>query len=347
MDINTLLTTMIEHEASDLHLCVGLPPMMRTCGHLKPIGEKRLLNDDIAHMIAVILPKEKYNAFNSGREMDLSIDFEGVRFRTNIYNDSRGLCVAFRLIPTKIKSPQELGLPDIVNQCVHMERGLVLITGITGSGKSTTLASIIDKINSERQAHIITIEDPIEFVHQHKKCIINQREVGAHTLSFPNALRAALREDPDIIFVGEMRDLETISMVITAAETGHLVLATLHTRGAAQSVDRIIDVFPPYQQEQIRVQLADALDMVLSQVLISPKGGQRRYLASEVMVATTAIKHNIRDKKTYQIPTVIETGINLGMQTLDKSLKALIKSGKISKEDALPWVSDKKTFESE
>lgn len=347
MDIKTLLMAIVENEASDLHLSVGLPPMMRACGQLKPIGEIKLHNDDIAHMIAVVLPKEKYNSFSTGKELDLSIEVEGVRFRTNIYNDTKGLCVAFRLVPSKIKSLHELGLPDIVNQCVYMERGLVLVTGITGSGKSTTLASLIDKINSERRAHIITIEDPIEFVHEHKKCIINQREVGMHTESFPKALRAALREDPDIIFVGEMRDLETISMAITSAETGHLVLASLHTRGAAQSVDRIIDVFPPHQQEQVRVQLADSLEMVISQVLIPSRDGKQRYLACEVMVATSAIKHNIRDKKTYQIPTVIETGVNLGMQTLDKSLRTLVNSGKISKKDALPWISDKKTFESD
>lgn len=345
MHIRALLKTIAEHEASDLHLCVGMPAMLRLCGRLEPLEERRLTNDDIAQMLYGILPKEKHT-LSPGKEMDLAIELEGIgRFRTNIYYDNNGLCVAFRLIPIKIKQIHELGLPEVVNQCIYMQRGLVLVTGVTGSGKSTTLASLIDKINNERQAHIITIEDPIEFIHHPKKCIINQREIGVHTAGFPQALRAALREDPDVILLGEMRDLETISMAMTAAETGHLVFATLHTRGAAQSVDRIIDVFPPHQQEQIRVQLADVLEMVISQVLIPSKDKQTRCLACEVMVATSAIKHHIRDKKTFQIPTVIETGMNLGMQTLDKSLKELVKSDKIHKRDALPWISDRKSFE--
>lgn len=345
MNIRALLMTIAEHEASDLHLCVGLPAVLRLCGRLEVIGEKSLTNDEIKNMLFSILPKDR-QTLAPGKEMDLSIEVEGIaRFRTNIYCDRNGLCVAMRLVPSKLKSLRELGVPEIIDKVVQMERGLVLVTGITGSGKSTTLASLIDKINNEREAHIITIEDPIEFVHTHKKSVINQREVGTHTQSFPGALRAALREDPDIIFVGEMRDLETIALAITAAETGHLVLASLHTRGAAQSIDRIIDVFPPHQQEQVRVQLADALEISISQVLIPSIDRQRRRLACEVMIATSAIRHHIREKKTFQISTVIETGANIGMQTLDKSLKSLIVSGDISRRDALPWVSDKSIFD--
>lgn len=344
MNIKALLMTLARNEASDLHLCVGMPPTLRLSGRLERVSEKSLTNEEIKNMLYTILPKE-VGDLTASKEMDLSIELEEVRVRTNIYYDKKGLCVAFRLIPSKIRTLRELGVPQVFEKCASMENGLVLVTGITGCGKSTTIASLIDKINNEREAHIITIEDPIEFIHEHKKSIINQREVGTHTQSFPAALRSALREDPDIIFVGEMRDLETISMAITAAETGHLVLATLHTRSAAQSIDRMIDVFPPYQQEQIRVQLADTIEMVVSQVLIPSIDRQRRYLACEVMVATSAIKHHIRDKRTYQIPTVIETGSNVGMQTLDKSLKSLVVEGKISKNDALPWAVDKKTFE--
>ena len=240
----------------------------------------------------------------------------------------------------------ELGLPSVLSKVGEMRRGLVLITGITGSGKSTTLASLIDLINTRRRDHIITIEDPIEFVFKHKRCVVNQREVGVHTRSFSDGLRSALREDPDVILVGEMRDLETISMAMTAAETGHLVLTSLHTRGAAQSIDRIIDVFPSNQQEQIRVQLADSLEMVVSQVLIPSVDGSRRHLASEVMVSTTAIRQHIRAKKTHQVAIEIETGLQLGMQSLERSLKALVDAGKITMEAARSWVQDKKAFES-
>lgn len=345
MNMQEILKAMVEQEASDLHLCVGLSPIFRLCGELKTVGGDGLTNDDIRQMLLSILPKER-QVLTAGGAMDLSIEVDKLaRFRINIYYDMNGLCAAFRLVPTKIKRLRELGLPDVVDSVVKMERGLVLVTGITGSGKSTTVASLIDKINHERQAHIITIEDPIEFVHSHRKCVINQMEVGTHTPSFSEALRSALREDPDIIFVGEIRDLETISMAITAAETGHLVLATLHTRGAAQSIDRIVDVFPSYQQEQIRVQLADTLEMSIAQVLIPSKDKKTRHLATEIMVATSAIRHNIRDQKTFQIPTVIETGFSVGMQTLDKSLKNLVESGKVSTEDVLPWVNDKSVFE--
>lgn len=345
-DIKELLKIIVAKNASDLHLDVGLPPMMRSNGILEKLEDRPLEREEVWEMITKILPEDKKN-ITPGQEIDLGIEIKNIaRFRVNVFYDKNGLCAAFRFVPAVIRPLPELGLPDIVSGVADMRRGLVLVTGVTGSGKSTTLASIIDIINSKRHDHIITIEDPIEFVHQHKNCIVNQREIGTHAHSFSDALRAALREDPDVILVGEMRDLETITMAMTAAETGHLVLGTLHTRGAAQTVDRIIDIFPPHQQEQIRIQLAESLEMVVSQVLLPAIDGRSRALASEVMVCTTAIRQLIRGKKTYQLTTEIETGGQLGMQTLEKSLKNLVNAGKISADVALPWVRDKKLFES-
>ncbi|MDD2866875.1 MAG: PilT/PilU family type 4a pilus ATPase, partial [Candidatus Omnitrophica bacterium] len=306
MDIRDLLKHIVAKGASDLHLTPGLPPMMRMNGILEKLEDEILESAQIQEMVAKILPEDKRLA--PGEEIDLGIEIKGMaRFRINVYYDRNGLCAAFRLIPALIRSLGELGVPEIVDKVCEMKRGLVLVTGVTGSGKSTTLAAIIDMINAKRRDHIITIEDPIEFVHHHKKCIVNQREVGTHTRSFSEALRGALREDPDVILVGEMRDLDTISMAMTAAETGHLVLGTLHTRGAAQTIDRIIDIFPPHQQEQIRTQLAESLEMVVSQVLLPSMEGGRRQLACEVMVVTTAIRQLIRNKKTHLIATEIET----------------------------------------
>jgi len=348
--IHDLLKLTKDNNASDLHLCVGLPPMIRVCGILKKAADKVLKNDDILGIVKEILPKGKSNLIDSDgniadfKDIDLGVEIEGLaRFRTNIYHDRNGLAVAFRLIPNKMRLLEELGLPEVVRDVCSMKRSLVLVTGITGSGKSTTLASIIDIINSQRAEHVITIEDPIEYVHEHKKCIINQREIGAQTSSFADSLRSALREDPDVILVGEMRDLETISMAITAAETGHLVLSTLHTRGAVQAIDRIIDVFPPHQQAQIRIQLADTLGMVISQVLIPSSDNKVMHLACEIMVGNNAIKSLVREKQTHQIYSAIQTGSNVGMQTLDKSLKDLVTSGKIPEESAKLWaLSDTK-----
>jgi twitching motility protein PilT len=296
-------------------------------------------------MVSKILPEDKKLVV--GEEIDLAIEIKGVaRFRINVYYDRNGLCAAFRLIPAVIRSLSDLGIPEVVGMASEMRRGLVLVTGVTGSGKSTTLAAIIDMINAKRRDHIITIEDPIEFVHNHKKCIVNQREVGTHTRSFSEALRSALREDPDVILVGELRDLDTIAMAMTAAETGHLVFGTLHTRGAAQTIDRVIDIFPPHQQEQIRIQLAESLEMVVSQILLPSAEGGRRHLACEVMIVTTAIRQLIRSRKTHLILSEIETGIQLGMQPMERSLKSLVAAGKISQEAALPWIHDKKLFES-
>jgi twitching motility protein PilT len=344
MDIKDLLKHIVAKGASDLHLTPGLPPMMRMNGVLEKLEDEILESARIQEMVVKILPEDK--RLVPGEEIDLGIEIKGMaRFRINVYYDRNGLCAAFRLIPALIRSLGELGVPEIVAKVSEMKRGLVLVTGVTGSGKSTTLAAIIDMINAKRRDHIITIEDPIEFVHYHKKCIVNQREIGTHTRSFSEALRGALREDPDVILVGEMRDLDTISMAMTAAETGHLVLGTLHTRGAAQTIDRVIDIFPPHQQEQIRTQLAESLEMVVSQVLLPSMEGGRRQLACEVMVVTTAIRQLIRNKKTHLIATEIETGIQFGMQSMERSLKSLVDTGKITQESALPWIHDKKIFE--
>jgi twitching motility protein PilT len=341
MNIKELCRVIVEREASDMHLCSGLPVMMRLNGRLERLGEEILTDADIHTMLKDFLPADRQKII-PGEEKDLSIEIPLLaRFRVNIYHDRNGICVAMRLIPNTIKSIEELGLPAVVSQVFGMHRGLVLVTGVTGSGKSTTLASIIDNINTERSEHIITIEDPIEFVHEHKKSIVNQREVGDHTGSFANALRAALREDPNVILVGELRDLETISMAVTAAETGHLVLATLHSINAADTVNRIIDVFPPHQQEQIRIQLAEALSMVIAQVLIPSVDESCRYLACEIMVANNAIKNLIRVRETHQMRNTISTSYQEGMQTLDQSLKSLVERGKISKESAAQWSFEK------
>ncbi|MGE5279977.1 MAG: type IV pilus twitching motility protein PilT [Deltaproteobacteria bacterium] len=343
-DIHFLLKKAISKSASDLHLVPGLPPIMRVNGTLEKVGEDRLDQASIESMVREVVPPSI--VLTPGQDRDVAIEAGSMaRFRLNIYVDRSGTCAAFRLIPKNMYSLQALGVPDVVSKVAQMRRGLVLVTGVTGSGKSTTIASLLDMINETRSDHIITIEDPIEYVHPHKKCVVNQREVGTHVASFAEALRAALREDPDIILVGELRDLETISMAMTAAETGHLVLSSLHTRGAAQTIDRIIDVFPAYQQEQVRIQLADTLEMVVSQVLLPSMDGTRRYLGCEVMLASTGIRQLIRAKKTHQIPIEIQTHGEEGMITMEKSLKRLIDTGKISKEMALPWVGDKKLFE--
>lgn len=349
-NIIELLKMTVDKGGSDLHLSGGLPPVIRICGRLERVGQECLEGNDIENMIREMLPEDKLVLFTpegtgTPKEIDTALDIEGLgRFRANVYLDKNGYAAAFRPIPNMVKSLRELGLPKAAEAACLIKRGLILITGITGSGKSTTLASMIDKINSERSEHIITIEDPIEFVHNHKKSVVNQREVGTHTTSFPEALRSALREDPDIILVGEMRDLETISMVITAAETGHLVLSTLHTRGAAQTIDRIIDIFPSNQQEQVRQELADVLTMVVSQVLVPSATGRAMYLGSEILVGTQGVKSLIREKQTHQINSLIQTGGRDGMQTLDYSMEELVKAGKVKAENILPWISDKLKF---
>ncbi len=329
MDIGNIFKTVVDQGASDLHLSVGLPPTIRIRGKLERIQEQPLTYDEIVALLKQMFPKQQTMSFQGG-DLDLGGEIEGlVRFRCHVYHDYNGLCVAFRLIPYEIKSFQELGLPDVVEKACKLQTGLVLVTGSAGCGKTTTLASIIDRINSTRACHIITLEDPIEFVHQHKKSLVNQMQVGVHVPSFFQGLHNALREDPDVILVGEMRDLETVKLAITAAETGHLVFGTLHTRDTAQSIDRMLDVFPPTQQEQVRVQLSDSLQMVISQMLIPGAQGEQRYLACEILISTMAVKRLIRERKGHQIKSTIEASGQLGMQTFESAVQFLARRGKI------------------
>ncbi|MDR5695474.1 MAG: type IV pilus twitching motility protein PilT [Armatimonadota bacterium] len=345
MDITELLLLVKERNASDLHLTVGAPPILRIDGKLTKLDHPPLTREQIHAMLYEVLTDDQKAKFEETHDLDFSLDLAQVaRFRVNLFMTRLGEAAAFRLIPSRIKSLEELGLPPVLAELAMKDRGLILITGPTGSGKTTTLAAIIDYMNDHRYDHIITIEDPIEFVHQHRNCLINQREVGPHTRSFANALRAALREDPDVILVGEMRDLETISLALTAAETGHLVLATLHTNSAAQTINRIIDVFPPHQQEQVRVQLSETILGVCAQTLIPRADGFGRVVAVEMMVATPAIRNLIREAKTYQIPSIIQTSTKDGMQSLDQSLRNLLRAGLITLEEAIKRAVDKQAF---
>lgn len=332
MDIADLLIQTKERGASDLHLSSGSRPMMRLHGDLTPIDAAVLTKDAVHKMIYEILNDEQRRAFEETRDLDFAIELgEVARFRVNVFNHRNGEGAVFRVIPTQIRTFQELGMPEVLQTLALRENGLVLVTGPTGSGKSTTLAAMIDLVNSTTKKHIITLEDPIEFVHKSKNCLVNQREIGPHTKSFSSALRAALREDPDVILVGEMRDLETISLALTAAETGHLVFATLHTKSAPKTVDRVIDAFPPAQQQQIRVQLAEALQGVVSQLLLPTKDKKGRVAALEIMVATVAIRNLIREGKTHQMPSVIQTSTQLGMQSLEQALKNFVLQGRVDR----------------
>jgi twitching motility protein PilT len=345
MDITELLILTRERDASDLHLTVGTPPTLRIHGKLVRLDYPVLTAASLHDMLYDVLTDEHKARFEDTHDLDLSLELQNVgRFRVNVFVQRLGEAAVFRLIPTNIKSLDDLGMPPVLRTLAMKDRGLLLVTGPTGSGKSTTLAAMIDLMNTERTDHIITIEDPIEFVHQHKSCLVNQREVGPHTNSFSAALRSALREDPDIILVGEMRDLETIAMALTAAETGHLVLATLHTNSAAQTINRVIDVFPPHQQEQIRVQLSEALLGVLAQTLIPRVDARGRVAAIEMMVATPAIRNLVREGKTFQIPSMIETGAKEGMISLDQCLRDLLRRGLISPEDAFIRAVDRDAF---
>jgi twitching motility protein PilT len=335
MDVAELLIQTKERGGSDLHLSAGSPAMLRLHGELMPLESQALARDQVHTMIYEILNDEQRRLFEEHRDLDFAIEIEDVaRFRVNVFNQRYGEGAVFRVIPTQIRSFQELGLPEVVQTLALRENGLVLVTGPTGSGKSTTLAAMIDFINSTQKKHIITLEDPIEFVHRSKGCLVNQREVGSHTRSFASALRAALREDPDVILVGEMRDLETISLALTAAETGHLVFATLHTKSAPKTIDRVIDAFPPAQQQQVRVQLAEALQGVISQVLLPTKDRKGRVAALEIMVATVAIRNLIREGKTHQMPSSIQTGTQVGMQSLEQSLRSLVMQGRVDRAHA-------------
>ena len=335
MDLEELLKTTVALKASDLHLTVGAAPAIRLHGEMERLPYPELTRDVLRAMLLGVLTGEQQNKFEDKKDLDFSIEIPDVaRFRANFFVGRRGESAVFRVIPTEIKTIDDLGLPPVVRELARQEKGLVLVTGATGSGKSTTLAAMVDMINQERAAHILTVEDPIEFVHPHKKCLVNQREVKVHTETFASALRAALREDPDVILVGEMRDLETISLAVSAAETGHLVFGTLHTSSAAQTVDRIIDVFPPHQQAQIRTQLAESIQGVIAQSLL-PRVGGGRIAALEIMTSTAAVKNLIREGKTFQLPSVIETNTTIGMQTLEQALQALLLAGKITPASAI------------
>ena len=345
MDIRELLAITKERDASDLHITVGIPPVLRLNGKLRKLDLPELKLPDIHEMIYSIINDEQKEKYEKIHELDFSFGLEDMtRFRINIFNTRLGEAAAFRLIPEKIKSLAQLGLPEELSIFTKKSKGFVLVTGPTGSGKTTTLASLIDIINKERYEHIITIEDPIEFIHDHKSCVIDQREVGIHTDSFGHALRSALREDPDVILVGEMRDLETISMAVTAAETGHLVFSTLHTNSAAETVERIINVFPPHQQNQIRMQVAESLLGIISQTLLPNVEEDGRVPVIELMIATPAIRNIIREKKVHQMPAIIQMGRKDGMISLDQSLKELMVEGKISREEAIKKAIDKKVF---
>lgn len=344
--IETLLEDVIRKKASDLHLQVGLSPMLRIDGSLAPIaGLKPLDVETVEKLIFAILDQDQQQILMKDKEFDFSFAFGDLgRFRVNAFHERGNLAAALRLIPNEIKTIQELNMPQIVSNFAEYPRGLVLVTGPTGSGKSTTLAAIIDKINTEKSHHIITIEDPIEFTHKSKKSVVVQREVHYDTYSFSAALRSSLRQDPDVVLIGEMRDLETISAAITIAETGHLVFATLHTNSAAQSIDRMIDVFPPHQQPQIRSQLANILMGICSQRLVPSIGGGRS-VAAEVLVATSAVRNIIREGKTHQLDAVIQTGGDEGMQTMDKTLVGLVQGGQVTFEEARNFAVDVGEFD--
>ena len=336
MDMAEILREVLNRDASDLHLAVGVPPVVRIDGHLQSLDYPILTPNEARELIYSILSQDQRQKLETDWEVDFSYSLYGqARFRVNAYFQRGTLGAAFRLVPVAIKTVEELGLPSVIHSFCHKPRGFVLVTGPTGSGKSTTLASIIDEINEKRADHIVTIEDPIEFLHQHKRCVVNQREVGTDTKAFPTALRSALRQDPDIILIGEMRDLETIQIALTAAETGHLVFATLHTQDCPQTIDRMIDVFPPHQQEQIRVQIAATLEGIVTQQLLPKACGQGRIAACEVLTTTPAARNLIREGKTYQLYTVMQTGAQNGMQTMNSSLADLVRRGQITRDMAI------------
>lgn len=344
--IEVLLEDVIRKRASDLHLQVGLPPMLRIDGALGAIpGFDNLNEESVEKLVFAILDQDQQQILMKDKEFDFSFAFGDLgRFRVNAFHERGNLAAALRLIPNEIKTIAELGMPQIVNNFSNYPRGLVLVTGPTGSGKSTTLAALVDQVNTDKSHHIITIEDPIEFTHKSKKSVVVQREVHYDTYSFSAALRSSLRQDPDVVLIGEMRDLETISAAITIAETGHLVFATLHTNSAAQSIDRMIDVFPPHQQPQIRAQLSNILMGICSQRLVPAIGGGR-VVAAEILVATPAVRNIIREGKSHQLDAVIQTGADQGMQSMDKTLAGLVQAGTVTFEEARNFAVDLTEFE--
>jgi twitching motility protein PilT len=345
--LERLLRELIERDGSDLHLKVGQPPVIRIHGVLKRLDYPPLTNENVKKFVFTVLGKERWSIFLRELELDLAYNLPGVsRFRVNVFHQNDKIGAVFRAIPFQIKSIRELGLPPVVEKFCEFPRGLVLVTGPTGSGKSTTLAAMIDYINTTRSCHIITIEDPIEFLHTDKKSVVNQRELGADTKSFAAALKHVFRQTPDVILVGEMRDLETIALAITAAETGHLVFATLHTTDAAQTIDRIIDVFPPEQQAQVRLQLSNTLQAVISQTLLPRADGKGRVAAFEILVCHSGVRNLIREGKTHQIYNLIQTGADIGMRLLDDCLAELVRKGIVTYEHALAKSSNPAEFES-
>jgi twitching motility protein PilT len=334
LDFADVLLEVIDRRASDLHITAGAPPTVRVRGRLVPMeGFPVLTPNDTREIVYSILSEGQRQKFENNWQLDFAYQIPGrARFRVNAYMQRSAVGAAFRLIPFDVVPLERLGLPPAVAEFANRPRGLVLVTGPTGSGKSTTLASLIDVINASREEHIMTVEDPIEFLHQHKKCIVNQRELGSDAISFAEALKGALRQDPDVILVGEMRDMETIGTAITAAETGHLVFATLHTQDTPQTIDRIIDVFPAEQQGQVRAQLAVALQGIMTQMLLPTADGAGRCVAAEVLVPTPAVRNLIRESKTHQIYSVLQTGASHGMQTMDASLAQLVRSGKVNRQ---------------
>ncbi|MBZ2173727.1 type IV pilus twitching motility protein PilT [Schnuerera sp. xch1] len=336
MNLINLLKYAISNNASDIHITVGIPPVLRINGSLINCKDSILNCDDTEKLVKQILDKDQLDKLDKNGQIDTLYSNSGIgRFRVNAYKQKRSYGMAIRIIPLRVPTIDELGLPNIIKDSSRLPRGLVLVTGPTGSGKSTTLASMINLINEERRCHILTLEDPIEYLHKHNKSVINQREIGIDTNDFNNALRAALRQDPDVIFVGEMRDLDTISTVLTAAETGHLVLSTLHTIDAAKTIDRIIDVFPSYQQQQVRVQFSSVIQSIISQQLLPKANGNGRVAAVETMTVTPAIRNLIREDKIHQIETAIQTGSKAGMKTMDGHLLELYNKGIISKDTIL------------
>lgn len=349
MDVFSILKTATSMGASDIHLSVGLPPVFRITGNLIRWTDDGkidpLTRHDTMEAVRALMDEEQFIVWQEKGEIDFSYSLFGVgRFRINTYRQRGCPSLAIRPVPYNIPGIETLGVSQTIMNLAETNSGLVLVTGPTGSGKSTTLAALIDMINKNKEKHIITVEDPIEYLHQHKKCVVDQRELGSDTYSFAGALRASLRQDPDVILIGEMRDLDTIATAITAAETGHLVFSTLHTISASQSIERIIDVFPPNQQEQIKVQLATTLQAVVTQQLLPHVSGKSRVLATEIMIGIPAIRNLVREGRTHQIPTVLQTGSRWGMQTMDMSLRDLVHSDKITMDTALKYCFDKENF---
>jgi len=341
MTFDTLIKAAADMHASDLHLTIARPPSCRIDGNITPLSEERMSGEEIEKVAFGIMNESQKETLKNDGEVDFAHSIPRVgRYRVNVFYQRGSMALVARILNLHIPAPEELGIPESVVETVHKRRGLVLVTGATGSGKSTTLASLINIINNTYKYHVITLEDPVEYLHSHKQSIVNQRDMGTDSRTFATALRASLRQDPDVILVGEMRDLETISTAVTAAETGHLVFSTLHTIGAANTIDRIIDIFPPYQQQQIRTQLADVLECVVSQQLLPKKDGKGRAAAIEVMLSNGAIKNYIREGKTFQIPSVLQTSRKLGMQTMDEAISELYYNGQITRDTALSFAQD-------